>query len=133
MSHSTVDGLRAKLFSQRALPASLMSYFSVDSISSAALKGRAIVTHNGVRRDGGVWKCSKDRNSSSCFHINESRKLLPEEFDDYIQNLGDCDLATSTDVFNLCEFLCHDSELVTHPSDSTRPRNDSFISAGPSS
>lgn len=95
---------KAKLFSQCPVSAvSFISHFSVDSTSSAALKGRAIVTHTGVRRDTGTWKCSKDRNSLSCSHINESRKLLPEDFGNMMENLEDGEAATSVDVFTLGE------------------------------
>ncbi|KAJ3500821.1 hypothetical protein NMY22_g19133 [Coprinellus aureogranulatus] len=71
----------ATLFSQRIVPGiGLHSLFSVQSTSVVELRGRAIVSHQGVARDQGVWKCSKDTSTSSCYHIKQSKMLLPVDF-----------------------------------------------------
>ena len=48
-------------------------------MSVVALRGRAIVSHKGIGRTTGEWKCTKD-SGSSCFHINKAKALLPEDF-----------------------------------------------------
>ncbi|KAF6755499.1 hypothetical protein DFP72DRAFT_811750 [Ephemerocybe angulata] len=86
--HPSDDAPAAKVFFQR--PESTVAFltlFSVESKSSSALKGRAIVSHLGSSRNGGVWKCSKDMSLTSCAHISESMKLLPEEFGDLLDGL----------------------------------------------
>ena len=58
---------------------SLYSVFSVQSMSVVELRGRAIVTHTGLGRDLGHWKCNKD-SGDSCFHIRKAKELLEEDF-----------------------------------------------------
>ncbi|KAF6747772.1 hypothetical protein DFP72DRAFT_821322 [Ephemerocybe angulata] len=52
------------------------SLFSVMSMSSSELKGRAIVT-NELSRRGIEWKCSKDIGLLSCFHIRTVQEEYP--------------------------------------------------------
>lgn len=79
----------------------------MDSTSSAQLKGRAIVSHVGVSRDGGTWKCSKDKNLNTCYHIKEASKLLPEEFGELLDNVEVAEGLVSTDICTLCESWPH--------------------------
>lgn len=93
---------KAYLFYQRPLTAlSFLSLFSVDSTSSAALRGRAIVSHSGTSRDNGTWKCSKDKGLSVCPHITEAKKVLPEDFEDLVDHMEEAE--TTVDVCSLCE------------------------------
>lgn len=71
----------AVIFSQRITPGvGLHTLFSVQSNSVVELRGRAIVSHEGIGRDQGRWKCSKDSSASSCYHIHQAKALLPEDF-----------------------------------------------------
>ncbi|KAF6758653.1 hypothetical protein DFP72DRAFT_1032109 [Ephemerocybe angulata] len=89
----------ANLFYQRPLSTmAFLSLFSVESKSSSALKGRAIVSHTGTSRNGGEWKCSKDTNLSTCAHINEALPLLPEEFGDLLEGMDLLEESISQDV-----------------------------------
>ncbi|RXW11670.1 hypothetical protein EST38_g14185 [Candolleomyces aberdarensis] len=53
--------------------------FSVKSISSSALKGRAIVQHSGTLPWKGTWKCSKEPGNPGCPHIKIAFEVLREE------------------------------------------------------
>lgn len=67
-------------FLQRVLICgSLYSVFSVQSMSAVELRGRAIVTHTGLGRDQGIWKCNKD-SGDKCFHIGKAKQQLQEDF-----------------------------------------------------
>ncbi|KAF6765754.1 hypothetical protein DFP72DRAFT_798093 [Ephemerocybe angulata] len=91
----------ALIFFQRPLSTvSFLSLFSVESKSSSALKGRAIVSHTGSSRTGGIWKCSKDTNLDSCSHIAEALPLLPEEFGDLLEGLDLAEELTAKDLYN---------------------------------
>ncbi|KAH6867238.1 hypothetical protein BKA70DRAFT_1497346 [Coprinopsis sp. MPI-PUGE-AT-0042] len=50
--------------------------FSARSLSSSALRGRAIVSHMGVSPTTGIWRCSKDPGLHACAHISRSVKRL---------------------------------------------------------
>ncbi|KAF6749397.1 hypothetical protein DFP72DRAFT_819007 [Ephemerocybe angulata] len=68
----------ATLFSRRVEQSvRLTSLFSVQSMSSSELKGRAIVTHT-VSSAESTWKCNKDQGMETCFHI----KTAQEEYGD---------------------------------------------------
>lgn len=68
----------AVMFLRQLLPTvGLKSLISVESMSSSFLRGRAIVTHV-VSRRGGSWKCSKDTNLASCYHITKAQASYPE-------------------------------------------------------
>ncbi|KAG2009480.1 hypothetical protein CC2G_012413 [Coprinopsis cinerea AmutBmut pab1-1] len=68
----------AVMFLQQALQNDdILSYFSVLSSSSSALKGRAIVRHTGaVGSWNGVWRCSKDTGTATCVHIRRVWTLV---------------------------------------------------------
>ncbi|KAJ2936235.1 hypothetical protein H1R20_g856, partial [Candolleomyces eurysporus] len=56
-----------------------ISTFSVKSLSSSALKGRAIVTHTGSSVSTGIWRCSKDSGTNgACPHVASARKALQD-------------------------------------------------------
>ncbi|KAF6751175.1 hypothetical protein DFP72DRAFT_1138264 [Ephemerocybe angulata] len=68
----------ATLFSRRVEQSvRITSLFSVQSMSSSELKGRAIVSHT-VSTAESTWKCSKDQGMETCFHI----KTAQEEYGD---------------------------------------------------
>ena len=82
----------------------------MESESQVELRGRAIVTHNGIKRENGEWKCTKDSGTTSCVHIKKAMELLPKDFT-LIPGVGECgdaeiDLLTSTSVCSLgaCHF-----------------------------
>ncbi|RXW15219.1 hypothetical protein EST38_g10630 [Candolleomyces aberdarensis] len=52
-----------------------VTMFSIKSLSSSALKGRAIVTHTGTTPSTGRWKCLKD-SGAPCAHIPLAKKAL---------------------------------------------------------
>ncbi|KAJ3509128.1 hypothetical protein NMY22_g16401 [Coprinellus aureogranulatus] len=98
------DPPSAVIFLQRIVPCgSLHTLFSVESMSAAALRGRAIVSHTGTQRDTGKWKCNKDSGSSSCSHIKKARELLPEDLSSIpgVGQAGDeeIEVAASANVF----------------------------------
>lgn len=103
------------LFSQRIVSAvAFESLFSVDSTSAAHLKGRAIVSHFGSTRSGGKWTCSKDRNSTTCYHIREAAKLLPEDFGDLLDTVEVPEALVTKDICSLCAFSPHLSVNRAH-------------------
>ncbi|KAH6907049.1 hypothetical protein BKA70DRAFT_1372298 [Coprinopsis sp. MPI-PUGE-AT-0042] len=53
--------------------------FSVKSLSSAALRGRPIVSHQGFSSAGGRWNCSKD-SGLSCSHIKMAWDVLDAHY-----------------------------------------------------
>lgn len=79
----------ATLFSRRILGRHrLESLYSVQSMSSSELKGRAIVS-NILSRSESTWKCSKDTGLLSCYHINKARERYPDVPEDEIEDLED--------------------------------------------
>ncbi|KAH6907859.1 hypothetical protein BKA70DRAFT_1223158 [Coprinopsis sp. MPI-PUGE-AT-0042] len=66
----------AILFSRQFLSdeAGYQTLFSVKSLSTASLKGRAIVSHRGFSSAGGAWKCSRSSCSLTCTHIRFSKE-----------------------------------------------------------
>lgn len=94
------------LFSQREVSTTAFeTLFSVDSTSSAALKGRSIVKHVGNARERGTWTCSKCQGISSCTHIIQSKRLLPEEFGDHLEHMQVAENAMTVDINSLCRNL----------------------------
>ncbi|EAU92388.2 hypothetical protein CC1G_00607 [Coprinopsis cinerea okayama7 len=79
-NESDTEIASAILFRQRAIPNSQATHslFSVKSVSSASLKGRAIVSHKGSSPGSGIWRCSKDPGSQTCAHVNMALAQLTE-------------------------------------------------------
>jgi hypothetical protein len=71
LTYNSLEHSLAIMFLQTSLQNDdVMSYFSVLSASSSALKGRAIVRHTGAPGSwSGIWRCSKDAGSATCVHI----------------------------------------------------------------
>jgi hypothetical protein len=63
--------------------------FSVKSLSSSALKGRAIVQHSGTLPWKGTWKCSKEPGNLGCPHIKIAFEVLREELKRLLGSLDD--------------------------------------------
>ncbi|KAG2006115.1 hypothetical protein CC2G_002460 [Coprinopsis cinerea AmutBmut pab1-1] len=68
----------AVLFLQRSLPTEeVVSMFSVQSSSSSALRGRAIVRHTGSSETWvGTWRCSKDHGQGGCVHVRRVQEMV---------------------------------------------------------
>ncbi|KAJ2919045.1 hypothetical protein MD484_g1311, partial [Candolleomyces efflorescens] len=72
---------RAAVFLRQPVPntTDITTMFSVKSLSSSALKGRAIVQHTGTLPWKGTWKCSKEPGNIACPHIKIAFEVLREE------------------------------------------------------
>ncbi|EAU86898.2 hypothetical protein CC1G_10789 [Coprinopsis cinerea okayama7 len=75
---SSLDEKRPIMFLQQPhLNDIMVSWFSVPSASSSALKGRAIVKHRGIQDHwDGIWQCSKDSSGPLCVHVRSVRALV---------------------------------------------------------
>lgn len=121
------------LFSQREVSTTAFeTLFSVDSTSSAALKGRAIVKHVGNARERGTWTCSKCQGIASCSHVKPCKALLPEEFGDLLEHMHLAEDVTTVDINCLCEHsACVLSKNISWLLNwlSSRSRHHSLVSA----
>lgn len=100
----SADPPPAALFLRQLIPAlGLKSLISVESMSSSFLKGRAVVTHI-VSRKGGSWKCSKDTNLSSCYHITKAQASYPEPVGEALEAaLEGADIDCGSDTVDVSE------------------------------
>jgi hypothetical protein len=81
-SHCTIDSepsdAIAFLRQPRPDAPGFTTLFSARSLSSSALRGRAIVSHVGASATTGVWRCSKDPGLRTCAHIIRSTRRLED-------------------------------------------------------
>lgn len=108
----------ATLFLRQIIPTlGLQSLISVQSMSTSLLKGRAIVTHI-LSLKGGVWSCSKDPGSDSCYHIGKAKVCCPEPTGDrlvtMLDGLGEEATESGVDISDIgaSEAYCHCREIV---------------------
>ncbi|KAJ2911557.1 hypothetical protein MD484_g8855, partial [Candolleomyces efflorescens] len=82
---------RAPIFFRQHVPhtSDVLTMFSVRSLSSSALKGRAIVQHTGTLPWKGTWKCSKEPGNPGCAHIKVAYEVLKEELKQVLGTLDD--------------------------------------------
>jgi hypothetical protein len=83
--------LKAPIFFRQPIEhtSDVLTMFSVQSLSSSALKGRAIVQHSGTLPWKGTWKCLKEPGNTGCPHIKIAFEVLRGELTRMFGKLDD--------------------------------------------